>query len=85
MRQALIGLLLWMVALGAAAQAGDKLGVGDAVRVTVFQQPDLTLETRIGEAGTISMPLAGQVKVAGLTTTAAAMTSASCELVSSSG
>jgi polysaccharide export outer membrane protein len=72
MRQALIGLLLWMVALGAAAQAGDKLGVGDAVRVTVFQQPDLTLETRIGEAGTISMPLAGQVKVAGLTTTAAA-------------
>jgi polysaccharide biosynthesis/export protein len=55
----------------AAAQAGDRLGVGDAVRVTVFQQPDLTLEARISEAGTITMPLVGQVKVAGLTTAAA--------------
>jgi polysaccharide export outer membrane protein len=71
MRQALLGLLLWTVAGLALAQAGDKLGVGDAVRVTVFQQPDLTLETRIGESGTISMPLIGQIKLAGLTTTAA--------------
>lgn len=72
MRQGLFGLLLWMVALAAAAQAGDKLGVGDAVRVAVFQQPDLTLEARVAENGTISMPLAGQVKIAGLTTAAAA-------------
>ena len=71
MRQALLGLLLWMVAGLALAQAGDKLGVGDAVRVTVFQQPDLTLETRVDEKGMISMPLVGQVKVAGLTTAAA--------------
>ena len=56
----------------ALAQAGDKLGVGDAVRVTVFQQPDLTLETRIADNGSISMPLVGPVKVAGLTTAAAA-------------
>jgi polysaccharide export outer membrane protein len=55
----------------ALAQAGAKLGVGDAVRVSVFQQPDLTLETRIAENGTISMPLIGQVKIAGLTATAA--------------
>jgi polysaccharide export outer membrane protein len=72
MRHALLGLLLWMVSLAAAAQAGDKLGVGDAVRVTVFQQPDLTLETRIAENGSISMPLVGQVKIAGLGTSAAA-------------
>jgi polysaccharide biosynthesis/export protein len=71
MRRALLGLLLWTVAGLALAQAGEKLGVGDAVRVTVFQQPDLTLETRIGENGSISMPLIGSVKVAGLTTTAA--------------
>jgi polysaccharide biosynthesis/export protein len=71
MRQALLGLLLWMVAGLALAQAGEKLGVGDAVRVSVFQQPDLTLETRIDEKGAISMPLIGQVKVAGLTTAAA--------------
>lgn len=71
MRHVLLGLLLWAVAGAAAAQAGEKLGVGDAVRVTVFQQPDLTLETRIDEKGAISMPLIGEVKVAGLTTTAA--------------
>ena len=43
-----------------------KLGVGDAVRVTVFQQPDLTTEARITERGTVAMPLVGEVKVAGL-------------------
>jgi polysaccharide export outer membrane protein len=71
MRQALLGLVLWTVAGAVLAQAGEKLGVGDAVRVSVFQQPDLTLDTRIGENGAISMPLVGQVKIAGLTTTAA--------------
>jgi len=73
MRHVVLGLMLWAVAGLAAAQAGEKLGVGDAVRVTVFQQPDLTLETRVDEKGAILMPLIGQVKVAGLTTTAASV------------
>jgi polysaccharide biosynthesis/export protein len=72
MRHVVLALLLWMVAGLAGAQSGEKLGVGDAVRVTVFQQPDLTLETRVDEKGAISMPLVGPVKLAGLTTTAAA-------------
>ena len=55
-----------------AVQAVEKLGVGDAVHVTVFQQPDLTLETRVDEKGSILMPLIGNIKVAGLTTNAAA-------------
>lgn len=71
MRHVLTTLLLWAFAGLALAQSGDKLGVGDAVRVTVFQQPDLTIETRISEQGTIAMPLVGELKVAGLTTTAA--------------
>jgi polysaccharide biosynthesis/export protein len=32
----------------------------------VFQQPDLTTETRISEKGNIVMPLVGEVKLAGL-------------------
>ena len=56
-----------------AGQAFEKLGVGDAVRVTVFQQPDLTLDTRVDEKGSIMMPLVGNIKVAGLTTNAAAV------------
>jgi len=66
MRHVLVALLLWTVAGLDGAQASEKLGIGDAVRVTVFQQPDLTLETRISERGTISVPLIGEVKVAGL-------------------
>jgi polysaccharide export outer membrane protein len=72
MRHVLVALLLWTVAGLAAAQSVEKLGVGDAVHVTVFQQPDLTIDARVDDKGAISMPLAGQVKVAGLTTTAAA-------------
>jgi polysaccharide export outer membrane protein len=71
MKRVLIGLVLWSVAAVGFAQApeksGEKLGVGDAVRVTVFQQPDLTTEARISDKGTIAVPLLGEVKVGGLT------------------
>ncbi len=43
-----------------------QLGAGDVVRITVFQNPDLTLEARIGEAGLISYPLLGNVRIGGL-------------------
>jgi len=49
----------------------DKLGAGDTVRIQVFQSPELTLETRIQESGTISYPLVGSVKLGGLTIPAA--------------
>ena len=48
-------------------QAEYRLGSGDSIRIVVFQNPDLTLETRVTENGTISYPLIGQVKVGGLT------------------
>jgi len=54
-----------ILAVPAWAQGVDKLGVGDAVRVTVFQQPDLTTEARISEKGTVLVPLIGEQKVAG--------------------
>lgn len=52
---------------GAGAQAPTLLGVGDAVKVTVFQNPDLTTEARISDGGTINVPLIGDVVVSGLT------------------
>ena len=55
-------------------QTGDKLGIGDAVRVTVFQQPDLTTEARISEKGTLNVPLIGEVKLTGLTQAEASTT-----------
>ena len=48
-----------------------RLGPGDVVRITVYQSPDLTLETRVGEAGTISYPLVGSVRIGGLGVTQA--------------
>lgn len=48
------------------AQRDYVLGAGDVVRVSVYQNQDLTLETRITESGTISYPLLGQVRLGGL-------------------
>lgn len=56
---------------GAAAPQEYRLGSGDVVRIAVFQNPDLTLETRITEAGLVSYPLLGSVRLGGLTVTAA--------------
>jgi len=44
-----------------------RLGEGDSIRINVFGNPDLTLETRVNEAGTITYPLVGVLKVGGLT------------------
>lgn len=53
----------------AASSADYVLGVGDVVRITVYQNPDLSLETRINEGGTVSYPLLGTVKLGGLSIT----------------
>ena len=55
----------------AAAVAEYKLGTGDVVRVVVYQNPDLTLETRVSETGVISYPLLGNVRIGGLGVSAA--------------
>lgn len=56
----------------AAEKASDYvLGAGDVIRITVFQNPDLTTETRVSESGTITFPLIGSVAVGGLSTAAA--------------
>ena len=63
-------------AKAAAAKAAvdadqSRIGAGDTVRITVYQSPDLSLETRVNEGGAISYPLLGRVQLAGLTVTAA--------------
>jgi polysaccharide export outer membrane protein len=67
MRRILIGVAFLAMALPSNAQQADRLGAGDAIRITVFQQPDLTTEGRISDKGTISMPLVGEVKLDGAT------------------
>jgi polysaccharide export outer membrane protein len=50
----------------AAPAAEYRLGVGDVLRITVFQNPELTLESRLNEGGVLSFPLIGSVRVGGL-------------------
>jgi len=65
--------VLAVLALPGYAQSPDKIGPGDTVNITVFQQPDLTTDTRVTETGSVAMPLAGSVKVQGMTTGEAAV------------
>ena len=44
------------------------LGVGDIIRISVYQNPDLTVESaRISEVGLVNFPLIGSVKLGGET------------------
>lgn len=43
-----------------------RLAPGDSIQIQVFQSPDLSLATRVSEAGTITYPLIGAVKLGGL-------------------
>jgi polysaccharide export outer membrane protein len=54
-----------------APPAEYRLGAGDVIRISVFQNPDLSLESRITEAGIVSYPLLGNVRLGGLSVTAA--------------
>ncbi len=54
-------------AAAADQQADYLLGAGDVLRITVFQSPELSLEARVSESGTLSYPLLGTLNVRGLT------------------
>jgi polysaccharide export outer membrane protein len=67
----LISLVVFLILSSFAARAGDKLdyllGAGDSIRINVFQNPELSTETRVSESGAITFPLIGEVNVGGKT------------------
>jgi polysaccharide export outer membrane protein len=44
-----------------------KLGTGDKITVYVFDEPDLSLDYTLSDAGTISYPFLGEIRVLGMT------------------
>jgi polysaccharide export outer membrane protein len=77
LQQLLFSLLFAMVAAGVHAQERQpeyRLGPGDNVRIQVFQNPELTVETRVSENGTVTYPLIGSVTIGGMTISAAEQT-----------
>jgi len=74
---ALIGVALFSIALPALAQSPTShanssaeayvIGVPDLLRITVWQNPELTVEAPVRRDGKISVPLADDVQAAGRT------------------
>lgn len=66
----LLSIFVVFASLNGQVQAQDKLdyplGSGDSIRIQVFQNPDLTIETRVSENGSITYPLIGSVDLRGL-------------------
>lgn len=67
----LVCLGFFSLSMPAFAAAEDTLGPGDSIRITIFENPDLTTETRISARGFIRFPLLGNVKLDGLSPVAA--------------
>lgn len=65
----LAALMMWVSAGTNAAEI--PLGSGDVVKISVFGNPDLAMETRVSESGFITFPLIGQVQVSGQSVAAA--------------
>jgi polysaccharide biosynthesis/export protein len=71
-----VGVALGLAPVASQAQAAAapvaneyRLGSGDVIRVNVYQNPDLTLESRVSEAGLVSYPLLGSIKLGSLSVT----------------
>jgi polysaccharide export outer membrane protein len=58
-------------AAGASAEPEYLLAPGDILKISVFKNPDLSLDVRVSESGSIGYPLIGTVPVKGLTLPAA--------------
>jgi polysaccharide biosynthesis/export protein len=66
-----LAMVLMAVGWAHAATPEYVLGSGDIIRITVYQNPDMTTETRIPEGGSVTFPLLGSVSIGGLSVSAA--------------
>jgi polysaccharide export outer membrane protein len=68
---ALCAALTAVLAAPAFAEQEYLLAPGDILKTTVFKNPDLSVDVRVSESGSISYPLIGSVPISGLTLPAA--------------
>ena len=68
---ALISILTVLFSSVVIAQSPDELdytlGSGDSIRISVYGEDDLTVETQLNDTGRISYPFIGELKVKGMT------------------
>ncbi|MBK1828215.1 polysaccharide biosynthesis/export family protein [Haloferula rosea] len=72
----ILSIIFSLIALLPAAAQGERgsgtIGSRDSIEIRVFREDDLTTRGQLSASGTIDMPLIGTVKVAGMSTDAAA-------------
>ncbi|MCX7113960.1 MAG: polysaccharide export protein [Proteobacteria bacterium] len=56
-----------MALSGERSMSDYRLGVGDQIKVIVYGEPELSLDFVLSDAGTISYPFLGEIKVKGMT------------------
>jgi polysaccharide export outer membrane protein len=57
--------------LALGAESDYQIGPGDVVKITVYDHPDLSTVARVDNEGSILFPLAGRIRIGGLTTAGA--------------
>lgn len=65
---------LYLFMVSATAAEGElsnyRLGTGDTIGINVYDEKELSIDkVRLSDAGTISFPMLGEIKVSGLTVT----------------
>ncbi|MEF2484354.1 exopolysaccharide export protein VpsN [Vibrio mimicus] len=66
----LFSFLLCLLLLPSLAFANDdfyRLGVGDQIRIQVYDEPELSFETRVSDNGVIDYPFLGRIRLKGKT------------------
>ena len=62
-----VALLLAPLAVAVSVDTHYRLGTGDEIRIQVYGEDDLSMETRISDSGLIAYPFIGELRVAGRT------------------
>ena len=62
----IICILFLLSMTGAVYGQGYKIGVGDKLEVTFWQDPALNMTVRVAEDGTVLLPVGGSIQAAGL-------------------
>ncbi len=69
LRCALLLLFLVLQFQGVIRAEEYLIGEGDLLKITVYDNPDLATDARVGADGKVTLPLIGEVPVGGITTT----------------
>ncbi|RYY76500.1 MAG: polysaccharide export protein EpsE [Gammaproteobacteria bacterium] len=59
------GFLLLLLPFTANAQSNYSIGAGDEIKMTVYGQPELSIDAQVNNDGTVEIPLLGSLKISG--------------------